>query len=213
MDNKNVTNHGDENNYGIVYALTNPAMPGLVKIGMTTNPVEMRKKQLYLGCTGVPLPFECAYACKVNDYRKVEKNLHIAFAPDRINPNREFFKVDIERVIAILELFGPNEAAEVNKELDEDISKEEKDSVERMKKKAAFNFEKMGIPIGAKLTFIRDSSIEVEVAEGNKVKYGDEIMSLTALTQQLTQTSVTRPTFYWTYEGTKLSDLWEDSLG
>ena len=91
--------------------------------------------------------------------------------------------------------------------------KEEKDSVERMKKRAAFNFEKMGIPIGAKLTFAKDNSIEVEVAENNKVKYGDEILSLTALTQRLTQTNVTRPTFYWTYEGTKLSDLWEDSLG
>lgn len=200
-------------NYGIVYALTNPAMPGLVKIGMTSNSVDVRKDQLYFGCTGVPLPFECEYACKVNDYKKVEKNLHIAFAPDRINSNREFFKVDIERVVAILELLGPNEATEVNKELNADISKEEKDSAERMKKRAAFNFEKMEIPIGSKLFFVRDSSIEVEVAENNKVKYGDEILSLTALTQRLTQTNVTRPTFYWTYEGMKLSDLWEDSLG
>lgn len=212
-NNSEIMGNNSEENYGIVYALTNPAMPGLVKIGMTSNSVDIRKNQLYFGCTGVPLPFECEYACKVNDYKKVEKNLHIAFAPDRINPNREFFKVDIERVVAILELLGPNEAAEVNKELDADISKEEKDSVERMKKRAAFNFEKMGIPIGAKLTFAKDNSIEVEVAENNKVKYGDEILSLTALTQRLTQTNVTRPTFYWTYEGTKLSDLWEDSLG
>jgi hypothetical protein len=52
----------------IVYVLTNEAMPGLVKIGMTddTNP-DTRVSQLY--STGVPLPFE------------VEQALHSAFAP------------------------------------------------------------------------------------------------------------------------------------
>ena len=55
----------DEENYGIVYALTNPAMPGLVKIGMTSKlEIDQRKNQLYFGSSGVPLPFECVYACK-----------------------------------------------------------------------------------------------------------------------------------------------------
>ena len=48
--------------------------------------------QLY--SAGVPLPFECAYAAKVNNYQKVEKALHIAFGPDRINPRRGFFEID-----------------------------------------------------------------------------------------------------------------------
>ena len=47
--------------YGIVYLLTNPVMPGLVKIGMTTQKeIEQRMKELYT--TGVPLPFECQFA-------------------------------------------------------------------------------------------------------------------------------------------------------
>ena len=41
---------------GIVYLLTNPSMPSLVKIGMTTrNEVHVRMGELY--STGVPLPF------------------------------------------------------------------------------------------------------------------------------------------------------------
>ena len=50
--------------YGIVYLLTNPVMPGLVKIGMTTQEdIDKRMKELYT--TGVPVPFECQFACKV----------------------------------------------------------------------------------------------------------------------------------------------------
>ncbi len=50
--------------YGIVYLLTNPVMPGLVKIGMTTQEdIERRMRELYT--TGVPVPFECQFACKV----------------------------------------------------------------------------------------------------------------------------------------------------
>ena len=82
-----------QNNYGIVYVLTNPAMPGLVKIGMTTRDnLDARMKELY--GTGVPVPFECKYACKVksSDCAKIEKALHTAFAPNRINVNRKFFQ-------------------------------------------------------------------------------------------------------------------------
>ncbi len=45
----------------IVYVLTNPTMPGLIKIGRTTN-LEQRVKSLSSD-TGVPLPFEVFYAC------------------------------------------------------------------------------------------------------------------------------------------------------
>ena len=45
----------------IVYVLTNPAMPGIVKIGMTEREdVQRRMTELY--STGVPLPFECVIA-------------------------------------------------------------------------------------------------------------------------------------------------------
>lgn len=211
------TNHGNETkkeeNVGIVYALTNPAMPGLVKIGMTSRmEIAQRMKELY-SSTGVPLPFECVYACEVKDFAKTEKALHIAFAPDRINPNREFFKIDTERVIAILEILGPNNMKkEVNSDLDAEVSTEEKAAREIMKKKRpAFNFERMEIPVGAILKFVNDDQVEIEVAEGKKVIYKGEVMSLSAATQRLLP-YITHPTPYWIYEGERLSDLWEKSL-
>jgi hypothetical protein len=79
----------------IVYVLTNEAMPGLVKIGLTNDTVEARLTTLS-SHTGVPLPFECYFAAEVKDSARIEKILHQLFAEARINPKREFFRLDPE---------------------------------------------------------------------------------------------------------------------
>lgn len=43
---------------GLVYLLTNPAMPGIVKIGLTTRG-DMNQRLQELFTTGVPVPFDC----------------------------------------------------------------------------------------------------------------------------------------------------------
>ena len=118
----------------IIYVLSNPAMPGIVKIGKTTQAaVTSRMSQLYT--TGVPVPFECIYAIEVEDCSKVETALHIAFGPSRINPNREFFKIDSEQAIAVLKLLGQNEVTpQVSAELNSNISEADKDSAKKLQK-------------------------------------------------------------------------------
>ena len=70
-----------------VYVLTNQAMPGHIKTGMTTQPVEARMKDL--DSSGVPLQFECYYAARVENMAKVEKALHEAFGDHRVRKSRE----------------------------------------------------------------------------------------------------------------------------
>ena len=87
-----------------VYVLTNPAMPGIVKIGITgQEDAQDRIDQLYKH-SGVPLPFECVIAIEVTegDAAKLEKALHTAFGPQRVNPKREFFQIDPYQAEAIL---------------------------------------------------------------------------------------------------------------
>ena len=91
----------------IVYVLTNPAMPGIVKIGMTDkNDVQDRMKDLYT--TGVPLPFECAIARQLDDVEaaRLEGALHRAFGPSRVNPSREFFQIESEQVEGLIQLMS-----------------------------------------------------------------------------------------------------------
>lgn len=78
----------------IVYALTNPAMPGLVKIG-ATNSTNVLERMKSLHSTGVPEPFECVIAWEVEGCpaRDVEKILHKVLHQYRLRSRREFFRI------------------------------------------------------------------------------------------------------------------------
>ena len=93
-------------------------MPGIVKIGKTTREdPQVRMNELYT--TGVPLPFECAIAVKVEDERadELEKVLHKAFSPNRLNPSREFFEIELYQVEAIMRTWSDEDVTpQVNKE-------------------------------------------------------------------------------------------------
>ena len=99
--------------YGIVYLLTNPVMPGLVKIGMTTQEdIDKRMKELYT--TGVPVPFECKFACKVkkSDCLKIEKAfikpLTLSVSIRTVSSS----VINVEQAQAILELFHHEDVTE-----------------------------------------------------------------------------------------------------
>ena len=130
---------------GIVYVLTNPAMPGMVKIGKTGREVEARLNDLYT--TGVPLPFECAYAARVADMDKVEKAFHNAFGPYRVNPRREFFSIEPEQAIGLLDLMKLEDMTPAMQREAEQVDTEAKASSEKLKqqKKPRMNFADMGI--------------------------------------------------------------------
>ncbi|PJZ64109.1 hypothetical protein CH371_19795 [Leptospira wolffii] len=202
---------------GIVYVFTNPAMPGIVKIGMTTrDQIDDRLRELYT--TSVPVPFDCAHASRVEDCEKVEKALHIAFGPSRVNPQREFFKIDPEQAIAILSLFEKENISNqvvtsVNKTLDQvDIEAGKKLNRQR---RPHMNFVEMGIPIGSKLQFTdSESKIEVEVISERKIKYNNQELSLTRLTSDLLELDYdVQPARYWLFEGKALSVLYESTYG
>ncbi|WPU57050.1 GIY-YIG nuclease family protein [Stenotrophomonas acidaminiphila] len=92
---------------GFVYILTNPSMPGLIKIGKTRlNPID-RAAQLHT--TGVPAGFQVEYACRTNDPEAVEQAMHVAFGPTRLSHKREFFQITPEQAIAVLSLHHQEE--------------------------------------------------------------------------------------------------------
>jgi len=167
-----------------------------------------------MNTTGVPVPFECVYAIEVSDCTRVESALHIAFGPSRINPNREFFKIDTEQAIAVLKLLDGHEVTpQVNAQLNSTVSQVEKDSAQKMKKRPNLNFTEMGIPIGAKLVF-KDEQTSVEVVEDRKISLNGTLMSLTAATREIMKLDYSiQPSPHWTYQGKSLRNYYEETYG
>lgn len=72
--------------------MINQYMPGVVKIGKTTDAPEKRAKDLS-SATGVPTPFLIAYYIKVDDCDRFEKQIHQVLEKKRVNENRELFRI------------------------------------------------------------------------------------------------------------------------
>lgn len=198
----------------IVYVLTNPAMPGLVKIGKTTQlEVEGRMKQLY--GTGVPVPFDCAFACQVRDATEVERALHFAFGNARINPNREFFKLEAERVIAVLKLLKVDDiTSQFERQLGADVDVVDKESATNFKRthRPRMNFVELGIPIGSELLF-KSGGAFVTILGEKKVSYKGEECSLTSATRKVLgfpEDYPLQPSPYWIYEGRTVKDIYDE---
>lgn len=89
---------------GWLYCLSNPAMPGLLKIGKTSSNPSKRAYQLYT--TSVPQPFKIEIAKRVNNFEAKERLIHnlLEKLDKRVNSNREFFSVDLATIKNIFEL-------------------------------------------------------------------------------------------------------------
>lgn len=201
----------ETNSEGIVYILTNPAMPGLVKIGKTArDSIDARLSELY--STGVPVPFECAYAAKVADQTTVEKAFHLAFAPYRINAKREFFDIEPDQAIAILRLVA---IEDVTPAIQEEAKKVDTSTIEASRKLNARrpnqNFVEMGIPIGSEIS-LAGTDITATIASERKVTYQGQEYSLTALTRLLMENEYNiQPGPHWYYQGRSLNEIYEDT--
>ena len=157
----------------IVYVLSNPAMPGYIKIGKTDN---LKERLRNLDRTSTPLPFQCEYAAEVNDADKVEKILHDIFVDKRVRSNREFFEVDPQQIIRALDL---QEHKDVTPK--EDIFETEEDKKAVIKKneiRSRFNFEMVKIKPGTELYFSKDEEIKCIVVDKFQIEFEGTIQSL-----------------------------------
>jgi hypothetical protein len=190
----------------IIYILTNEAMPGWIKIGITTTSVEQR--MLELDRTGVPLPFQCFYAAAVNNSQALERKIHFIFGEpgQRARPNREFFRVDPERVRVAIEMVA---IEDITSQVNTEFSKEDTQALIDNERRQPFRFSLAKVPVGAVLQFTRDESKTCRVIDDKYVDFEGQKMSLSRVALLLLKkmgykSPQVQGPLYWSYEGDSL---------
>lgn len=206
---------------GVIYILTNPSFPDYVKIGYAKD-IEKRLKQLNHSET-IPFAFRVYAIYEVNGVL-TDKTLHQLI--DSLNPDlrsietfdgkqrkKEFYAMQAEEAYNILHCIAKISGTEhclkrMEPEGHEVLDEQLAEDVKKEAKKGKFRFSEVGIEVGEKVQFVKDSSIEAIVVDDCHVEYNGETTSLSALGQQLLgyKYRVQGPA-YFTYNGEKLSDL------
>ena len=86
---------------GWLYVISSPSLPGLVKIGCTRrlNPA-LRVREL--SSSSLPEPFHAHCFVFSDDCFELENNIHKYFDKERVNPDREFFRIEPKEAIDVL---------------------------------------------------------------------------------------------------------------
>jgi hypothetical protein len=88
-----------------VYVLVNRSMPGMVKIGMTTDTPVKRARDINRA-TGVPTPWIPVWSLRCYASRILEQRVHEYLSEFRVAENREMFAVDSVTAQRIIEDLG-----------------------------------------------------------------------------------------------------------
>ena len=196
----------ENNDYGLIYVLTNEYMPGLVKIGVTRRH-DVQERMRELNGTSVPVPFDCAFSCKIpaDMLFDIEKAVHLAFDDNRVSAGREFFKVDPEVVIPLLKVIARLSPTDDVTDYVQEVINVEEDKRARRKN---MDFSELGLHKGDVLVYARDNNITCTIASNKSVDYGDQRgVSLSSITKGLLGYAAQPSPFWQTKDGIKLIDL------
>lgn len=149
---------------------------------------------------------------EVKDCKRIENIIHNAFRYNRVNPKREFFNIEPDQVIPILQELAVRElTSDVDKALNKGVTKEEQNATKQFHR-PMLNFEEMGIPVGSNLVYIKNPDIVIKTINAKKVIFEHDEYSLTKLTRKLLDLPYNvAPCRYWTYEGKNLQDIYDST--
>ena len=210
---------------GIVYIVQNPAFSHLFKIGKTCKACV---KERGLDASNVPEDYKTLFAYECANPEEIESLLHETFDMYRhyteTGRKTEFFYIgcvpQAKKHLEALKKAGSN-IREITEEFQESIDEEQQSnaeydetkSIEKLTRRSNFNFDEMGIPVGAILNFVKNPQIQVKVLNARQVEFEGKPHSFSRITAQLSGSkyNYVQPTRYWNYEGKNLRDIYDET--
>lgn len=84
---------------GFLYVLSNSSFsPGVLKIGLTRGSAAKRASDLSRS-SSIPTNFNVEFEIPVENVVEAERRVHLLLDPQRINPSKEFFKLELPAAI------------------------------------------------------------------------------------------------------------------
>ena len=215
-----------------IYVLSNPSMPETVMIGYSRKEnISSEIAELYTA--SVPTPFKCELAASVENARDVLGLIHSIFASARVAPDRDFFKVSSDQVMAVLKLAGGRDVTpaadgtvaaapapapangrrrrkSANGRRRPRAAQAKPASRKRRRRRPNLNFKQLSIEPGSVLVG-RDGT-EAIVHDDRQVTYQGDVMFITPATRRmlgLDDNAVVSAGQYWSYNGQKVSELYD----
>ena len=99
----NMLNTNPKTGFGYIYILSNPSMPNVYKVGLTTNSISKRIQEL--NTTGVPRAFKLEKLFEVpeKDLRRIERLAHQKLKKKDLHHGKEFFEGSIAECVRCVE--------------------------------------------------------------------------------------------------------------
>jgi len=105
-----ILKEGNNKGNAYVYIISNPSMPGMVKIGFTTRKDPKQRIQELNKSSSVPTPFNIEYLYQYYGGSDFEKAIHKELAGYRVSTDREFFYMDVVDAIEyVKDIAGKNQ--------------------------------------------------------------------------------------------------------
>ena len=131
---------------------------------------------------------------------EAENKIHDAFGDHRVNPKREFFRIDPERVLPIFKLIQIKDVTPKD-DIVEDQDEQKTLNKERSRREN-FTFKLLDIPVGSILHYIRDENVTVKVVDDRRsVEFNGEVTFLAQASKSvLNTTAPVAVRNYWVFE-------------
>lgn len=167
---------------GYIYCFSHPIYPEYLYVGASTKKPAERVDELFTEALLTPFKIELAKQVPSLSGKLTSVHKLLGKIGDRVHPNRDYFKVDLESVETVFDLVDGTPWVPVEKEITESAWLALVDKVKVLVKQE-----------NPKVNELQLNQLKIKIASGLKVRYGESVEPTLEMIRELRETRDTIP--------------------